>query len=1008
MAELFIFNQDQEFITTITEEDGLISALFREEINQIPETPFWFTIKADSEVAKYVIEENHVVFRDKEGELRLYVIKELDDEDSEEGPYTTAICFPSWVEELKENIIEDRRILNKEAQEALNIALLGTRYVGEVEVSLGLNSTNFYYISSVEAVWDILSTWGGEVKDVVEFDEMNNITERKIKILQRRGADRGKRFEIDHDIQIINRTVLSYPITALYGHGASLPTEEGGYTRYIDFADVEWSVADGDPVDKPLGQKWVGDPVALAKYGRLHNGQRIHRKGKVSNYEIEDPAELLQWTWEQLKNASKPEIRYRMSVFLLESFEGYEHEKVELGDTAIAIDRKFSRPIEIQTRVIAIEYDLLDIEGTAVVEMGQFLSFDSSGDRIDELEEVIRNNRGKWEAGAGPITNERFPDIKPTIPQNVYAVGGFKQIQLYWDVDINVYVNNYEVYGSKISGFVPDSQHLLFRGHANSFVHDVGTDEVWYYRVRALNTHGTPSEFSNEVSASTVRVISDDILFGEDLAAKLRDLSAIAPILANGSIGFDMFSVAVKSSDGTRIKGDLISIDGTTYIANGVIGNAAIANGAISKAKMGTASVGTLQVEDGAITRAKIANLAVDDAKIANLDASKLKANSIIANTIKFTGILEGATGIFNGDLIQVGSWGTIKIQDGSTHISGTKYTGTGMYDNYSVNTRYSSVGVDGYIYNGVYDRRFILSPQRLIMDSMGGLEHGGLEIRNSYWSPPKVQFNGLRNATFEFNISSGDESTGVFTKLLELTKTGATFSTRLDTKDIYVDGANSIFTNAIDHNGSGVHLYARPLSGGELRATVKGSTSTYVPIRAQHFYAVGSFYGGANATFNSDSGYVVVRAGSGIVYLQSSTEVRATLPSQGSSYIPVRASSFPTGSLAEYKQDIQRWEGSALEQIREATIYEYHLKIELEKGIYRKRQGLVIGDGFNTPLGVVDGDGVEQYLMNAWSWKAIQELDATQREILDDINWLKMENQLLKQKLNELEAKVA
>lgn len=56
---------------------------------------------------------------------------------------------------------------------------------------------------------------------------------------------------------------------------------------------------------------------------------------------------------------------------------------------------------------------------------------------------------------------------------------------------------------------------------------------------------------------------------------------------------------------------------------------------------------------------------------------------------------------------------------------------------------------------------------------------------------------------------------------------------------------------------------------------------------------------------------------------------------------------------------------------------------------------------------GVIDGDGVEQYLMNAWSWKAIQELDGEQQSLKDDVNWLKLENQYLKQKIAQLEAKI-
>jgi len=124
-------------------------------------------------------------------------------------------------------------------------------------------------------------------------------------------------------------------------------------------------------------------------------------------------------------------------------------------------------------------------------------------------------------------------------------------------------------------------------------------------------------------------------------------------------------------------------------------------------------------------------------------------------------------------------------------------------------------------------------------------------------------------------------------------------------------------------------------------------------------------------------------------IYIQHDSEVRAT-QYKSATYVPVRAASFPSASLAEYKQDIHEWQESALEKIRSATIYEYRLKSEVEAGKNRWRQGLVIGDGFSTPEGVIDGDGVEQYLMNAWSWKAIQEL-------ADEIDRLKQEIENLK-----------
>ncbi|WP_342488532.1 phage tail spike protein [Cytobacillus sp. FSL W7-1323] len=526
MTELFTFNQDDQPLTIISEDSGLFSAPYRIEINKIPEKPFSFTIEADTEDAKYVLEENKVVFRDHEGDLRLFVIKELDDSDGMDGPLTTATCEPEFLE-LAEHIILDKRFSDKTAQVALDAALEGTGWIGEVEVDLGLASTNFYRMRSVDAIWEIIKVWGGEFKDVVEFDEENNIVARKIKIIQRLGKDTGQRFEIDHNTTEIGRQVLSYPVTAMYGWGASLETEGGGNTRYIDFGDVEMSIANGDLFDKPKGQKWVGDPEAFASYRRIRDGVALHRFGQFSNQDYEDPEELLWATWDNLQNNNKPVVNYRLSVDLFD-------DKVSLGDTAIAIDRKFARPIEIQSRIIAMEYDILDIDGTTVVEMGQFL--DLEDDRLEELKKEVEQIRDRPQQ----VTEGSFPDIKPTTPINVEAVGGIGAIQLYWDYGSSIYVKHYEVYGSQLKDFVPDTQHLLWRGNTSGFLHSVGTDQVWYYRIRAVNQHSTPSDWSVQVMGATHRVVSDDILFGPDIAAELRELSKTTDLLAEGTIYADM------------------------------------------------------------------------------------------------------------------------------------------------------------------------------------------------------------------------------------------------------------------------------------------------------------------------------------------------------------------------------------------------------------------------------------------------------------------------------------
>lgn len=476
------------------------------------------------------------MFKDHEGDWRLMTIKEVDDSNDSNGPTTIATCEPTFIAELNDHIVVERRFVDQTADVALTAAVDGTRWQSSVEVELGRATTNFYYISSAEAIWETLDTWGGEFKDVVEFDEItNDIKGCYVKVIQRLGREQGQRLEIDHNTTEIGRTVLSYPKTALYGRGASLETEGGGNTRYIDFGDVEWRTTRGDPVNKPLGQKWVGDPEALDKYGILENGVKRHRDGEFSNQDYEDPEDLLKATWEALQDAKRPEVNYRLSVELVD-------EKVSLGDTCQAIDRKFARPIEVQARVIAMEYDLMDIEGTMVVEMGQFLDLGDDFNDLNKKIEDIKNNPPKQQ-----ITEGSYPDRKPSMPVNLEAYGGMEVIQLYWQYADEMFIKHYEVYGSRTEDFVPDTQHLLWRGDVSAFAHTVGTDEVWYYRVRAVNYHGRPSDWSVQVRAATHRVLTEDIMWGPELAERMRELHRISDII--GENGVDFYQISQEAKD---------------------------------------------------------------------------------------------------------------------------------------------------------------------------------------------------------------------------------------------------------------------------------------------------------------------------------------------------------------------------------------------------------------------------------------------------------------------------
>ncbi|MBO3767014.1 phage tail spike protein [Bacillus subtilis] len=542
MADMYILSPDDQVLTVLS-SDGqeacrFWDAKYKEELNK--GSSFSFVADASHPDARYLFEENQVIFRDKDGILRLFVIKELDDTDENSEVNTLVTCEAAMME-LAETFVKDFRPTDKTAQFVLDNVLARSRWVAEVSAELGTNSTTFYKKTALECIAEVINIWGGELQDSIEFDG-NKITKRIIKILPRRGKDSGKRFEIDKDTENIKRTVISYPLTALWGYGASIAStdedgeETGGYSRFIDFSEVEWKKSKGDPVDKPLGQEWVGDPDLLKRLGRLKNGELIHREGQYNNEDITDPTELLKATYNHLiTTASKTEVNYELSVQLLQNVPGYEHEHVELGDTTIAIDRNFAIPIETSQRIISMEYDITDPDNTCVVEIGQFLSVLQGDDRINQIENILDKNRGTWERkpDVGEVTDGSFPNTVPTVPSNVSVKGLFSGVSITWDYDPSSYIAAYEVYGSQIKGFIPSIENRLWRGKQSGYLHEnAGVDNVWYYRIRAVNYHGKASEFTAEFSAKTQRIMTDDILFGAITADKLANLAVTADAIS--------------------------------------------------------------------------------------------------------------------------------------------------------------------------------------------------------------------------------------------------------------------------------------------------------------------------------------------------------------------------------------------------------------------------------------------------------------------------------------------
>lgn len=348
---LYIFDATEKLIETLP-KGSFFNAIHREVLNG--ENTFQFTIPVGNE---YVVEGNLVAFRDLDSYWQVFEIKRIVDVHGD-GLTRTAYCEHIFYE-LLDDIVTDKRP-SADATAALAGMLENTRWQVGIVDDLGASSTNAYYESALSGVQKVAEAWKGELNWRCVIS--GGVITRYVDLLAMRGADTGKQFAYSKDILNIEREVdSSGVVTALYGRGKGVETESGAYGRRLTFADVE---APG----KPLGQEWIGDNDALARWGRP--GGR-HRFDVFIDEEETDPVKLLEKTKAELDRRKVPRVTYRLDVVSLEELTGYEHEKVRLGDMVRVIDREFTPELVVSARVVEIERDLLDPANTKVV-LGSF------------------------------------------------------------------------------------------------------------------------------------------------------------------------------------------------------------------------------------------------------------------------------------------------------------------------------------------------------------------------------------------------------------------------------------------------------------------------------------------------------------------------------------------------------------------------------------------------------------------------------------------------------------
>lgn len=369
---IYLLNKNQSTIKAISTKH-LIEAKYTEQINAANQLTFSVPLK--NRLSKKVF---YALFQKPDSSD--FLMFKINDESIQNDRIIYTGIDAAYDELKAYGYIKDIRPVKRTALEILQQVLKGTRWEpGNIPTTSPID-TNFYYQNYLDCIQQIAKLFNFELTFTYNFDtRLQRISSRKVNFYLQQGKRTGKRFEYGSNLLEVTREEDSQEIyTALVGRGkGEEQTDEetgeatGGYGRRINFSDVVWSKANGDPADKPAGQEFIEDPEATKVFG-YDDGKP--RTGIVVFEDIEDPTELLQATWTALKSSERPKASFKANVT--------DVGDLGLGDTIAIIRHELQ--IEYFTRVYKVTHDLQNKQNN-VIEMGDDLSGKSLTSYVSDI-----------------------------------------------------------------------------------------------------------------------------------------------------------------------------------------------------------------------------------------------------------------------------------------------------------------------------------------------------------------------------------------------------------------------------------------------------------------------------------------------------------------------------------------------------------------------------------------------------------------------------------------------
>jgi phage minor structural protein len=343
MSESIYFLNDEQELLKVCGESKIIESVQSKEITADKSELMNDTLSVSVLDDKKIRDAAFMAVRENDDSFSMYKITA----DSDPRGRLSFIGVNFAVDELHSFIVLDMRPSNRSIKQVAEQILSYTNAewrVGYVDPTLPAISGTFYYLSVKDALKQ-LQTFGCEIVFKCKIDG-NKITDKWIEIYKQIGIFSNKRFVYGSNaLVVVRQRDRSQLYTSIIGRGKGEEVGDG-YGRRIEFTDIEWKKSNGNPLDKPKGQNWLEYPEMTALYGiPMKNGSKRKRETVLILEDIEDPRELLQATYENLVEYSRPLIQFKTSVLGGDS----------IGNT-VTIHRS-DKNYHYKTRVFSVKID---------------------------------------------------------------------------------------------------------------------------------------------------------------------------------------------------------------------------------------------------------------------------------------------------------------------------------------------------------------------------------------------------------------------------------------------------------------------------------------------------------------------------------------------------------------------------------------------------------------------------------------------------------------------------